>query len=97
MELQVWEKVAGEDTAEKTVPYKRWNLSGTRMLRESICSFNLINKKEDRFPLVPESEAYLLTSKPTHSLQRQGCRYDQFEDGRLCAQLVKSGKLSRSN
>ena len=66
-DLQLWEKVAsGEDTAEKMAAGEGWDLTGTRVLLDAVCGLKLLIKEGDRYFLVPESDCYLLQSKPTY-------------------------------
>jgi SAM-dependent methyltransferase len=92
LELQIWEKVAaGKDTAEKMASLEGWDPTGTRMLLDAICSFNLLGKQEGRYSMVPESEAYLLPGKPTYKGNMLMSESNWEGNGKL-AEAIRTGK-----
>jgi len=67
LELEVWAKVAeGEDSADRLSAAEHWDLLGTRMLLDDLCSLKLLAKDGDQYQLGPEAEHYLLPDKSTY-------------------------------
>jgi 3-hydroxy-5-methyl-1-naphthoate 3-O-methyltransferase len=67
IQLRLWEKIdSGEDTAAKIANHEGWDLAGTRLLLDAMCSLKLMTKESDHYILVPESAFYLIPGKPTY-------------------------------
>jgi ubiquinone/menaquinone biosynthesis C-methylase UbiE len=92
VDLRLWDRVAsGEDTAEKMAEREGWDLTGTRVLLDVICSLKLMSREEDRYALVPESDYYLCTSKQTYKGGILQSEFDWVAKGDL-AETIRNGK-----
>jgi hypothetical protein len=102
IELRLWEKIAaGEDTAAKIVEYEGWDLAGTRLLLDAMCSLELLSKAGDRYALVPEAAFYLVPEKPTYigDMLLYECHWDgndQFSDTTSLPSTAQPRALLRS-
>jgi hypothetical protein len=92
IELQLWAKVAaGHGTAEELAEAEGWDLNGTRMLLDDICTLKLLTREGSRCLLPPEADAYLLPGKPTYLGRFLASEYGWEGDGKL-AQAIRTGK-----
>jgi SAM-dependent methyltransferase len=92
LELQLWERmVSGGKTAEELAAQEGWDPIGTRVLLDAICAQRLLKKEGDRYSLVPESDCYLIPSKPTYQGNVLLNEYHWEGNGRL-ADAIRSGK-----
>jgi SAM-dependent methyltransferase len=92
IELRLWEKIAaGEDTAAKIVEYEGWDLAGTRLLLDAMCSLKLLSKEEDHYALVPEAAFYLVPEKPTYigDMLLYECHWDGNDQ---FSEAIRTGK-----
>jgi len=92
LELNIWDKVAkGWDTAEKIAANENWNLPGTQMLLDDLCSLKLLMKRDNRYHLVKEAKCYLLSDKPAY---RGKFLIGEFlwEGNGLLAKSIRTGK-----
>jgi 2-polyprenyl-3-methyl-5-hydroxy-6-metoxy-1,4-benzoquinol methylase len=92
IELELWAKVAaGLGTAEELAEAEGWDLGGTRMLLDDICTLKLLTREGGRHRLPPEAEAYLLPGKPTYLGRFLVSEYGWEGDGKL-AEAIRTGK-----
>jgi hypothetical protein len=91
IELELWAKVAaGHDTAGDLAEAEGWDLNGTRMLLDDICTLKLLTKEGGRYRLPPEADAFLLPGKPTYLGRFLVSEYGWEGNGRL-AEAIRTG------
>lgn len=97
IELHLWEKIAsGKDTAEKIAEHEGWDLAGTRLLLDAMCSLKLLSKEGVGYALVPESAFYLVPGKPTYIGDMLLYEYHWDGDGRF-SNTIRTGKRLLEN
>lgn len=91
IELNLWGKVAaGHATAEELAAAEGWDLNGTRMLLDDVCTLKLLAMEGGRYELPPEADAYLLPGKPTYLGRFLASEYGWEGDGKL-AEAIRTG------
>jgi len=91
IELNLWGKVAaGHATAEELAAAEGWDLNGTRMLLDDVCTLKLLAMEDGRYKLPPEADAYLLPGKPTYLGRFLASEYGWEGDGKL-AEAIRTG------
>jgi C-methyltransferase len=92
LQLKIWDKVAkGWDTAEKIVANEKWDLPGTQMLLDDLCSLKLLMQRNHRFHLVKEAACYLISDGPAYQGNYLLNEFHWEGEGQL-AQTIRTGK-----
>lgn len=92
LDLELWAKVqAGLGTAEELAKAEGWDLKGTRMLLDDICTLGLLTREGGRCKLPPEAAAYLLPDKPTYLGRVLAHEYGWEGHGEL-AEAIRTGR-----
>ena len=92
LELEIWDKLAkGLDTAEIIAAKEGWDLPGTQMLLDDLCTLKLLKKHNHQYRPSREAEYYLIPEKPTY-MGKSLLKEFLWEGEGLLAETIRSGK-----